>query len=152
MNSNNISLSLELICLMSWLLKHEKQGLNTLIKNAVQHGFSQELNQVEELDNNKFSEQLYTTILDFLVMLEQILVKNLEEAQLDTKTKDAIAPALEKIDLEGIDDRTIWLSMQQTKEKLSQQENQDHRIDHVKTILLEQLIKNWKPTKNESLH
>lgn len=152
MNSNNISLSLELICLMSWLLKHEKQGLNTLIKNAVQHGFSQELNQVEELDNNKFSEQLYTTILDFLVMLEQILVKNLEEAQLDTKTKDAIAPALEKIDLESIDDRTIWLSMQQTKEKLSQQENQDHRIDHVKTILLEQLIKNWKPTKNESLH
>ena len=137
---------------MSWLLKHEKQGLNTLIKNAVQHGFSQELEETEELDSSKFSEQLYTTILDFLVMLEQILMKNLENAQLDTKTKKVIAPALETIDLEGIDDRTVWLSMQQTKDKLSKQDSLESRHDKVKSILLEQLIKNWKPTKSESFH
>ncbi len=166
MNNNNISLSLELICLMSWLLKNEKQGLNTLIKHAVQHGFSEELEKVESLDHAKVSEQLYTTILDFLVLLEKILMKNLETISLDTTTKDAILPALEKIDLDSLDDRTIWLSMQQTKDKLHKHNN--HNLKHqnhseekttkqasneqAKKILFEQLIKNWKPTKNEPLH
>lgn len=157
--NNNISLSLELICLMSWLLKHERQGLNSLIKHAVQHGFSKELERVEDLENSNVSEQLYTTILDFLVMLEQILMKNLETVHLDANTKDAILPALEKIDLENLDDRTIWLSMQQTKEKLSK--SKSHTCEHTEqhsgeeqaqTILLEQLLKNWKLNKNESLH
>lgn len=141
---------------MSWLLKHEKQGLNSLIKHAVQHGFSEELEKVEDLDYAKVSEQLYTTILEFLVMLEQILMKNLETIHLDTATKDAILPALEKIDLESMDDRTLWLSMQQTKEKLCKQNHQEAQPktsnEQAKKILLEQIIKNWKPTKNEPLH
>lgn len=151
---------------MSWLLKNEKQGLNTLIKHAVQHGFSEELEKVESLDHTKVSEQLYTTILDFLVLLEQILMKNLETISLDTTTKDAILPALEKIDLDSLDDRTIWLSMQQTKDKLHKHNNHSLKHKHnteekttkqasneqAKKILFEQLIKNWKPTKNEPLH
>ncbi len=168
MNNNNISLSLELICLMSWLLKNEKQGLNTLIKHAVQHGFSEELEKVESLDYSKVSEQLYATILDFLVLLEQILMKNLETISLDTTTKDAILPALEQMDLDSLDDRTIWLSMQQTKDKLHKHHNHNHKHknhdpaeekptkqashEQAKKILFEQLIKNWKPTKNEPLH
>lgn len=170
MNNNNISLSLELICLMSWLLKNEKQGLNTLIKQAVQHGFSEELEKVESLDHSMVSEKLYTTILDFLVLLEQILMKNLETINLDTTTKDAILPALEQMDLDSLDDRTIWLSMQQTKDKLHKHHTHNHKHkhkhhdhaeekptkqasnEHAKKILFEQLIKNWKPTKNEPLH
>ncbi len=159
MNSNNISLSLELICLMNWLLKHEKQGLNTLIKQAIQHGFAKELEKIDTQNYTQIADDLYSTILDFLLHFEKVLLKNIETVQLDSATQNAILPALERIDIDSVDGKTLWLSMQQTKAKLGKNGQETvkpaelaEKQQDPKAIFFEQIIKNWKPTKDDLLN
>jgi len=153
----NVSLTFELFFLMNWLLKHEKALLNSLIKHAIDHGFAQDL---EKMDMNQYlqsADQFYAVILEFLLFLEKSLIQNLESVQLDQAAKDEIFPALKKIDLEALDLKTISRSLQQTKTKLSQ--GQLKKIneasttqEQANTLLFEQLLKNWKPTKKEPLN
>ncbi len=168
--STQISLSFELICLVSWLLKNEKAMLNTLVKHAIQHGFVDELQQLENADQANTNENLYETLLDFLEHLEQTLIKNLETIHVDHKTKDEILPALQKIENDSLDFKTVWLSMQQTKAKVNKKHHKAVNASHAHTpqsskpapqdiaqpnatdILFEQILKNWKPNNKESVN
>lgn len=169
-----ISLSFELICLINWLLKNEPAMLNTLVKNAIERGFVDELEKVEMLEQSPSTEteatdNLYNTLLDFLEFLEHTLIKNLETVQVDNTTKDAILPALQKLEVDSLDVKTMWLSMQQTKARVNKkmrakntQCSNSHNHDVVEKpklaiespteILFEQLIKNWKPNNKETIN
>lgn len=165
--SAQISLSFELICLISWLLKNETATLNSLVKNAIERGFAEELEKLEALEQTLISEQteesddLYNTLLDFLDYLEHSLFKNLETMHVDHTTKDAILPALQKIETNSLDIKTMWLSMQQTKARVGKKSQakgarrlqpQVPALQNPTDILFEQLIKNWKPNGKEIIN
>lgn len=178
--TTQISLSFELICLINWLLKNETATLNSLVKNAIERGFAEELEKLEaqeqnmamnqSLEQTEETDNLYNTLLDFLDFLEHSLIKNLETMHVDHKTKDAILPALQKIETDSLDLKTMWLSMQQTKARVSKKtgtkaarnhHNHDHKVvekpqvtavQNPTEILFEQLIKNWKPTSKETIN
>ncbi len=151
--NTQISLSFELICLLSWLLKNEQAMLNTLIKHAVEHGFAEEIGKIDETDYLKVSDHLYDTVLDFLDFLEKNMIKNLETIQIDHKTKDVILPTLQKIEAGSMDFKTIWLSMQQTKARVGKTHTvAPENIQNPTEILFERLLKNWKPNNKETLN
>ena len=170
--SINISLSFELICLVNWLLKNEKQLINALVKQALKNGFAQELEKIDSTHSVENPEELYATVIDFLLFLEKNLLKNLETVSVDTHTQEEILPVVKKLDADNIDVRTLWLSMQQTKNQLCKERHKREREEReqeqdLKThdtvapdqaagqaadILFEKLLKNWKPLQTEPLN
>lgn len=168
--SAQISLSFELISLLNWLLRHEKAMLNAMLKQALEHGFAEELEKLDAASlASTESEELYNTVLDFLEYLEQSLIKNLETISVDNKTKDAIMPTLQKLEADSLDHKTLWLSMQQTKARMlkakqcATEKQQPQAIaaeaakdtkhtEHANKILFEQLLKNWKPNNKDVMN
>lgn len=155
--TTQISLSFELISLLSWLIKHEKALLNSLVKHALDHGFAEQFDQLDASQFRGNQEDLYTTVLTFLEFLEASLIKNLETVQLDTQTKDSIIPALQKIEGDSLDQKTLWLSMRQAKARMvkdAQKEAVVEKKNNQKAaeILFEQILKNWKPNNKEAMN
>lgn len=165
--SINISLSLELICLVNWLLKNEKQLISALVKQALKNGFAQELEQLDGTQSLENPEDLYATVVEFLLFLEKNLLKNLETVSVDTHTKEEILPVVKKLDADNIDLKTLWLSMQQTKNQLCKDRHKREQEDELPVvstttlddennqaaeILFEKLLKNWKPHHKEPLN
>ena len=152
----DLSLSLELICLMDWIVKNQKNELNLLVKHAVENGFVGEL---EKLDNPNYSkaDHLYNSVIEFLTLLEKYLIQNLEKFELSENQTSEIIPAITKLNMENIDLKTLWLSLQQTKVQLKKKEKQpvaipDPSKTNSTTILFEQILKNWKPNKKENIN
>lgn len=153
---------------MAWLIKHERASLNSLIKHAIEHGLGEELEKINTFDQTQ-ADALYDTLLDFINFMEKSLLKSLETVQVDNKTKDAILPALQKIETDILDFKTVWLSMQQTKARVSKNHHKESQIQEVHApinngdaiakhspdateILFERLLKNWKPTNKETVN
>lgn len=154
--NTSLSLSFELIYLLGWLLKHEKNTLDGLIKQAVKNGLAIDLKKITTEDQEKMTDQLYGTVLDFLVYLEDALANNLDGVQSDSTTDQMLYPALNKFTNNSLDIQTIKLSMQQARERLqtktTENPSQAEAIENGKSILFEQLLKNWNPSKNETFH
>jgi len=161
--STDLSLSIELIYLMDWIVKNEKTLLNNLVKHSIENGFIKELDKID-LGNHTNPDLLFEVVYAFMTKIEDCLVENLEKAQLSDSQSEEIIPAIKKISMESIDLKTMWLSLQQTKiqlNKVQKQQNRHEKLDvenaqntkHNSTsILFEQIIKNWKPTKKEIIH
>lgn len=152
--SSHVSISFELILLINWIMKNEKTLINTLIKNALEKGFLQELEKNNQKDTIQTSDQLYAIILEFLIQLEKALIKNLETIAQDQQATEAVLPIFKKMNFENIDLKTIWLSLQQAKTKFNKSypQKQPAAENEATTLLFEQLLKNWKPTKKEPLN
>lgn len=167
--SAQISLSFELVSLLNWLLRHEKTMLNTLVKHALERGFAEELDKIDPTTASTDGEELYNTVLDFLDHLEHTLIKNMESVHVDNRTKEAIMPTLQKLEGDNLDQKTLWLSMQQTKalilkaqQAVPQKSMTDTAVASQATpanhnqqaneILFQQLLKNWKPNNKETMN
>jgi len=149
----NISLSFELILLLNWLVKHEKAQLNNLVKDALEKGFMQEIEDISPNDYPQLADQFYSSILEFLMFFEQSLLNNLESINIDEVTNNAIGPVIKKLDFENLDIKTLWLSMQQTKDKMSKtRANIEHGPEQINNLLFERLLKNWKPSKKSPMN
>lgn len=154
----HISLSFELISLISWIIKNERTLLNNLVKQAVEHGFAEELSTIHDTaDPKAVNDHLSHSVLDFLEFLEDCMTRNLETIHVDNKTKDAILPTLQRLEAGNLDVKTVLLSLQQTKAKLAkttakQQELVQEEKPDATTILFQQLLKNWKPHNKETVN
>jgi hypothetical protein len=158
--TTQIALSLELLCLLNWLLKHDQAALNALVKHAIEHGFIEELDKYEHTDPQQIPDNLYNSIADFLDYFEQTMIKQLDSVQMDKQTKEAILPALQKLETSSLDFKTIWLSMQQTKAQVhkaplghtAKPKTAFPDEQKAEAILFERLLKNWKPNRKETLN
>lgn len=151
---NNISLSFELICLMSWLIKNEKKGVKALIKLALDNGFADGLDAMGDGDSNQMPEHLYTTVTDFLLYLEQTLLQELNKPEVNPQLD--LLPTVKKIDGE-LDGATLWQSMQQTRKELnrlqlSQPQQDSTSKREAEKLFLKTMLKNWNLTEEEIIN
>lgn len=144
--STSFSLSLELIYLMNWLLKKDRTKVKTLVKEALESGLLKEIEKIE-IDQEEIvdTNYLHDSILEFLIFLEDALLKQLEKKDLEDTSTEKFIPTIQKISPRSIDLRTLWVSMQQAKN--IQIENKD-----LNSNLYSQLIKNWKPKKSDLIN
>ena len=68
--TTQISLSFELICLISWLLKNDKVMINTLVKHALDNGFVEEIAKIDAENHGEVAENMYSNLVTFLEYLE----------------------------------------------------------------------------------
>ncbi len=126
--STSFSLSLELVLLMSWLLKHEKKALNELIKKSLKTGLIKEIElfdtftQEQLLDmDSEMSDEFHNAILDFLMHMEKRLI-------------DGLGPKRQLLENQNL----LSISPKINTEK--------------KDVLFYELLKNWNPKQNEPIN
>ncbi|MFA5306135.1 MAG: hypothetical protein WC365_01660 [Candidatus Babeliales bacterium] len=154
--TTQISLSLELVYLINWMLTHQRSQLNALVKQAIKKGFIEELATIDEAETQS-TDFLYATLTDFLDYLEKNLIKQLETVTVSQETKDNVVPALRKVDMNNLDFKTVWSSMQQTRARLGspstpQLAPTNNEVQNATEILFEEILKNWKPTNKETVN
>lgn len=154
--NTSLSLSLELICLLSWLLKNEKHLLDDIVKEAIRNGLVHEINKLELEDLSKATEQFDSAILDFLIYLEDSLADNLKAIPYHAKTENTITPTLKKIESIGFNPNTLRTSLKQVKAQITKEKQNNPKIssdtEYAKQVLFEQILKNWKPSNKEILN
>ncbi len=140
---------------MGCLLKNEKKNLKSLIEKAIANGLSEELKQTASFDQHKMLGQLHGTLLEFVLHLEKLLIEHMEETEFNKDNEEQLTNALKKVDLQSFDVKTLWLSLQQVKDKLENKHQEASPIapsNPVQKLLFEQLLKNWKPENNDPIN
>ncbi|KKP22539.1 MAG: hypothetical protein SZ59_C0005G0004 [candidate division TM6 bacterium GW2011_GWF2_28_16] len=157
--ATSFSLSLELVLLMSWLLKHKKSDLKKLIAKSLDQGLQQELDLIEtftqeELLNvdSDFAEELHNSILEFLMHLEDTLLKELSKTT--NSYKQEISPMAQKLNTQKIDSRTVLLSLQNVNQLIEDKNllKKNKNNTEVTDILFSEILKNWVPKTNEPIN
>jgi len=144
--NQNLSVSLELIYLMGWLLRHKRGALKALVEGAIDEGLATQLEHIDPLDQTTMAEQLHETLLEFLLFLEDSLHDSLEPEEL-SNTEALFTPMVNTIDTESLDAQTLWASIRQAKQQMAQGEKPE-----AKTALLKSLLKNWQPDSQEPVN
>jgi hypothetical protein len=141
--STSLSLSLELLLLIDWLLKNESTKLKMLVEDALKNGFLDEIDNIETIEKDSTQlNDLHAVIIEFLMLMEDLLLETLEEKELDYKAKEKLNATIQKINPANLDLRAVWHSLQQTK---------NQKAD-MKQTFFTQLLKNWKPKHNEPIN
>ena len=155
----HLSLSLELIYLMGWLLKHEKSMLNSLVKNALKNGLAQDLEKAHFDEPGDVSLELQTIILEFLSFLERSLAKNLDASLENSQGSRCSDDQKQQPDVQE-----IKLRLQRARQLLAKEFStetatvetkdapNDARSNNARKGLLDQVLKTWKPNKYDLVH
>jgi hypothetical protein len=149
--SSNFLLSVELIKLMGWLTKNEKAALKLLIKKAIVRGLGKELETVTSSHTEINTDQVHDTFVNFLVYLEETLLEALQQDSINQPLRESLLSAIQDLKVDNIDTQTLWTSVKQTERELTQKPVRTKKYD-TKKMLLENIFKNWNPTKKEVSH
>lgn len=155
MNSS-LSLSIELIYLMGWLLKNDKSKLNALVKQAMNDGLAYDLQQLHDIEHEEMSEHLHDTVINFLSYMEEALTNNLDALNIKHDAEQVMLPALNKVEDDSLNDGTLHVSLQQAKAAL-QKEIESGVVkgvnpDYAKQLLFKRILENWQPNNEEILN
>jgi hypothetical protein len=141
----DIVLSFELLVLVNWLMQNEKPMLSNLVKHALKNGLAQELEKISNTDDIEVNEQFYTTIISFLLFMEDSLIDCLSHVNINEETQDDMLPVLKKIDMQNINIKPTFSVAKKSK-------TQNISTEETKDVLLQQILKSWKPNKNDLLN
>lgn len=143
-------LSLELLCLMNWLVKNEKTRLKILIKDAVKDGLGDELDTLASTQNLQTNEKLHESFVTFLVYLESELKDSLEKEGQYTILRENLASSLKTLNI-NLDSSTVLTSLKQVEQELLR-DVEPKNESKTRKLLLKKMIKNWKPSKKDTIH
>lgn len=155
MNSS-LSLSIELIYLMGWLLKNDKSKLNALVKQAMNDGLAYDLQKLNDIIHEDVSEHLHTTVLNFLTYMEEALANNLDQLNIKHDAEEAMLPALTNFEEDGLNYNTLQVSIQRAKADLQKEIESGQATslnpEHAKQLLFKHILENWTPNNEETLN
>jgi hypothetical protein len=138
---SDISLSFELLVLLNWIMQNERPILNNMIKHALKDGLEDEFEKLANAESVEVNEQFYTTVLGFLLSMEDCLIEHLSQIKINKNVKKDISPLLKRLELMGIRIKPVFSASKLQKSP-----------DDAKNVLFQQILKNWKPDKNDLLN
>ena len=141
----DIVLSFELLVLINWLMQNERQMLNNLIKHALKNGLAQEFEKISGADDIEVNEQFYSTVLGFLLFMEDGLIENLSQIKINEENRDDVYTELRKIDLKNINIKPVFSTSKNSK-------IEPGNLNETKNVLFQQVLKSWKPNKNDLMN
>ena len=152
--SNQLSLSFELICFMDWIIKNGKEKFRLLVKEAVNNDIANNLDSLFQEDSIKISNNLYNTVLDFVIFLEDILGEELDKVDEEIIPKDKIDDLVIHLDNKILDPRTVWLSIHQARKNLSKKQPAFAKAaagkgNEAKKEIFDKILKNWEPIEGD---
>lgn len=141
-DTNQLTLSYELLYLMQWLIENEPEKLKTLIGQSFNNGLKEELKTIAPLSEQHSMEDLQYNIIDFLGMLETLLQEVSNEHALKRVMEKKLMPALDHIDTTNCDNETVQSSVEKASSKIDSNPERNPQ-----ELLFKELLRSWKPDK-----
>lgn len=133
--NNQLELSYELLYLLQWLVEHESETFKKIILRAVRNGL-----KTKPMTTN--AEVAQHSIIDFLDMLDSLLVEATQEEDVQRVLDRQRLPELNHIDASVCDQATVQGSLDKTTTTIAQSPHKNPR-----EVLLKELLRRWKPQK-----
>ncbi|MGD1997945.1 MAG: hypothetical protein PVJ92_03465 [Candidatus Dependentiae bacterium] len=151
--TSHLTVSLELIAFMRWLLKNRKSLLNALVTQSLNDSLYEEMEELAEQSPDLSSDELHSIVNGFLGYIEEELAKNMlgddeKPARLQPGRLLQSLSSLAQTQLQSFNEDELHTSMQQTAAVL-QQKSGEHSEQVKKHLLLRNLLNNWSPEKNK---
>ena len=156
--ATSLFLSLELMYLLKWLIKHDKTRLRVLINHALKHGLGRQMHEYAVAPQGQpknTDEMLNDTFLELLNFMEGALMEGLENQKYDDRLHGKLTHVLSHMNVEGVDDKTLSESLHEARHELKHVEEHAHRSASgavTKQVLTRKMLKNWKPGKDDSVN
>lgn len=150
-NSNNfldsqedkIILSYELLQLMEWLVENEAESLKKLISKGLKRGFYERLQESQNYKEHYSSDDMQTNVLDFLGLLEVLLLEATNEQMISNVLQKNLMPAIDHVDTKNCDISTVKSSIAIASSKIERNPK-----GNAQEVFLKELLKRWKPNKS----
>jgi hypothetical protein len=139
---DQLTLSLELLRLLQWLVEHEQDSLKRLITRSLNQGLAATIKRNNAIEDH----ELHNGIINFFTLIEIIMLEALNEHTTRTTLQRHLIPAINCIDTSACDTHTVQASIEQVTSKMHTNPQENPR-----ELLIKELIKRWKPTK-QSIH
>ncbi|MCF7900386.1 hypothetical protein K9K77_02655 [Candidatus Babeliales bacterium] len=141
--SNQLSLSYELLYLIQWFIEQEPEKFKPLIESALNNGLKHELQKINNhsVDPSMAHEMQYN-VIDFLGLLESQLHEALNEQIMKRVVERKLMPAIDHIDTTECDTATVQFSVEKATSKLDRAPK-----ENAQEVLFQELLKCWKPSK-----
>lgn len=142
-NDNQFELSYEFLFLLRWLVDYEPENLKKIITRASRNGFKQEFNKFLA-SKQQSPELVQRSIVDFFDLLDTLLIEVLHEESVKKVLDRSMIPALDQIDSRQLDAAVVHNSLDKASQRL-----EHHPEQNPKEVLFKELLKRWKPHKNQ---
>ena len=144
---NQLSVSFELICLLRWLLENDSNKIKKMISKALHAGLRKEIQENRLYSKDFTMEDVHNILLDFFDMTEALLTDSLNEHAIQKALEKNLMPSIDRIDSSECDEATVNFSI----EKATLKAEKDPK-ENIQNILMEELLKRWKPRKKNILN
>ena len=148
---NQLTISYELLCLLSWFLEHDLEKFRKLIGKALAAGLDDEIKQIEisgdYRNDPQLAQEMHYTMIDFFSILETILFQSMNEYTVQKAKQKNLMPAIEHIDAAHCDDNIVRTSVERAN---AFSERTDKHTPQ--EILFKELLRRWKPTKKSAMN
>jgi len=141
--NTQFELSYEFLALLKWLVEHEPEQIRKIVARAVRHGFKEGMERPTTVD----AEFVQSSIVDFLELLDALLLEAVQEQRLKKALNQNLMTAIDQIDAKACDKSIVETSLDKASEKIDSLPNKNP-----KDILCAELLKRWKPVKNQHLN
>ncbi len=138
-----VLLTYELLFLLQWLIEHESEALKKIIVRALKNGFNDpDFRNHEMVEMHISDPNIHQCIVDFLGLLDALLIESTAELSVQKNVERNLIPALNHIDSTVCDDETVQGSLKKATSLIHH-----HPEQNPQEILLKELLKRWKPDK-----
>lgn len=141
-DTQQITLSYELLQLLAWLTENEPDKLKKLVKYAYNNGLKEEFAYTRRSKEISLADTMQYTLSDFLNLFEIILQEVAEENTLKKVVEKKLLPALDHIDTMACDTATVQTSLEKATSKI-----ESHPQINPEELLFQELLRSWKPKK-----
>ncbi len=142
-DQGQILLTYELLFLLQWIMEHESDALKKIIVRALKNGFNDpEFRSNEVIEMHISDPAINESIVDFLGLLDSLLLEATTELDMQKNAELTLIPALKHIDSTICDEEVVQSSLKKTNAQLHANSKQS-----AQEILLKELLRRWKPDK-----
>lgn len=139
------AISFELLCLLRWLVDNDVEKLKKMVSRAVQQGLNKKIEYLHTYSEQEALEDAQENMAEFFGTLESILVETIQEQVMTQAFEKKLMPAIEQIDTTACDDTVVQVSLEKAHSKIARNPDKNPQ-----EILLKEILKNWKPAKNQA--
>lgn len=153
--TSHLTVSIELIAFMRWLLRNRKALLSTLVDQALNDSLYAEMAELTETMPNLSSEELHKIVNSFLSHIEQQIAVRMTNDAPQQKVRPAhflrtLSPKTQAL-LHSLNEEVLAQSVQQTVSFLSH--NREKQSEQSKKhLLLRNLLNNWSPDTGDEMN
>lgn len=147
LEQNQFVISYELLALLMWIIEREDKAIARLVKRAFSGGLKHEIDALPRAHNAQLIDDAQHTIVNFFNILESHVLETMHEDTVQQAIAKNLLPAIDQIDVTACD----MMTMRKSIEKAAYAPGARTQ-EQAKELLCKELLRCWKPSKNQLLN